>query len=133
MTNLKNKINQYIPWDLKVGHSPKMVIDRIIDDSNGLQIYLKESLESASELIMVFSSYACYMNTDESYRYRTILNLPKGFSSNSFYIVEKSSLVKWLHEESSDIYSDITMTHYSIITISDWFDIISEFPPEIST
>lgn len=133
MTKPKSKMNQYVRWGLEVEHSPKMVIDRVLDDSNGLKICLKNSLESSNGLAIVFGSYACYVNTDESYRYKTIINLPKGFSANSFYIVENSSLVKWIHMESCDIYSYTNMTHYSIITISDWFDVVSEFPPEIST
>ena len=67
---------------------------------------------------------------DEGYRIRTWRRT--GGFQNSLYLIDNSFWLKWLHEESLGFYQDCCITHYTVITITDCIDVLSEFPPEVT-
>lgn len=128
-----NKIDNYIVWQMIKDQPRKMVVVRLCDDDEGLTIFLKDSLsvDNTRLLKLLFDPYISYKNMNESYRARTFDDHPYGLKNTS-YTVNGSLWLNWFHEESKNIYSDRYIVHYSIITISDCIDILSEFPPVIT-
>ncbi|MES9867177.1 MAG: hypothetical protein ABW157_17755 [Candidatus Thiodiazotropha sp. LLP2] len=128
-----NKVEKYTSWTLIDNQPKKMIVDGLHDDEAGLRILLKGASESDESLLLqvLFDSYISYRNMDESYRAGTFDNYPEGLS-DTFYTVSKSTWLDWFHKESKNIYNDRGIIHYSIITVADCIDILSEFPPDVS-
>ena len=125
--------NKYKTWSLLHGYAGKILVEKLEDTDEGLIIYLNfpsDSINHGESVEVLFDSYIAYRNMNESYRAKTFSNV--GGFKGSFYIVNSSSWLKWLHDESMGFYTSSEILHYSIITEADCIDILSEFPPEVS-
>ena len=125
-TNVKK--NVFAEWKSEKLQQNRVMIEKIVDDDNVLTITFRNE-ENKGLRKITFDPYIAFRNMNESMRART-------FSENevfqgSFYIVEQSTWVDWLHEESLGFYEGTGFVHYAIITSADCLDIASEFPPEI--
>jgi hypothetical protein len=122
--------NKYTKWQPLSIENGKVIVNSIIDGNEGLVLNLSFPYcdnRKGKTLEVMFDSYVAYRNMDESYRAKTVSET--GVFMDSLYIVESSSWVEWLHEESLGFYKDCNIVHYSIITEADCVDILSEFPP----
>lgn len=127
---------KYIARDSIDHQSELMIVEKVLESDDGLSILLRHSgsadkpnqASNKLKLEILFDSFVAYRNMDESYRARTIDEYPEGMK-NTYYTVINSSWIEWLNEESKGIYADRDVKHYSIITIADWIDVLSEFPP----
>ena len=123
--------NKYNSWLLDGKEFDRVLIERIEDVDNILKIKFKSETDKNGKMFeLIFDPYVAFRNMNESYRARTFAE--KGGFKTSFFIVENSSWVTWLHEESLGYYADDELIHYAIITGADCFDVISEFPPEVN-
>jgi len=123
----------YTSWSPIRGLVGEVRIEKLEDTDAGLTIYLKISSGPAGHerrAMIRFDPYVAYRNMDESYRARTFNDT--GGLEGSLYIVNSSSWLNWLNEESVGFYRDSEIVHYSIFTEADCIDILAEFSPEFS-
>jgi len=127
-----NKIEKYVSWNLIENQPQKMIIDSLHDDDEGLRVFLKDASISGENRLLqiVFDPYISYRNMDECYRASTFDSNSDGLK-DTFYIVNNSAWLNWFHKESKNIYNDRVIAHYSLITVADCIDILSEYPPEV--
>lgn len=117
----------YEIWEPVSEHCTEMVLQKLTDTDEGLHLFLRCTI-SEKILCVQFDVHAAYRNLDESYRYRTIIN--QGTFCSSFYKVKNSKWLSWFDKESSSYYKNYQFIHYAVVTIADWVDVISEFPPK---
>ncbi|TQV76455.1 hypothetical protein FLL45_00370 [Aliikangiella marina] len=124
------KENIYSIWSPLDGVEGRVYVDHIIDDEEGLTIYLYLSSNGGEKKFkMTFDPYIAYRNMDESFRSKAFSE--HGGFDNSLNIVSNSSWIRWLQSESQGYYQEAKIVHYCIITDADFIDVLAEFPPEV--
>ena len=89
-----SKSETYQEWQPLPGLSGKVLVEKIVDNDDGLSIYLRfpsHSTLKEKKVCITFDSYVAYRNMDESYRARTFA-LTHGFKTS--YIGYRFQLVK---------------------------------------
>ncbi len=109
----------------------------IVQDKNGTKILL---LGLKYNLEIHFGSIGCMCVSDEGCRIESYNNqksskitkyqLNKFYGNPIFVSTEENEFTNWLKKESCG-FSEL-LDHYLIITINDYIDIASAFPPEIT-
>jgi len=119
----------YERWEPLDNIPRQLLCEGLIDDSEGLKVFLKGMDSSAPIFRITFGSYLAYRNMDEGSKIRT-WNRTTGREICPLYIVSHSLWLDWFHEESSGIYNDMTVMHYAIFTECDCIDVLTLDEPE---
>jgi hypothetical protein len=130
-------VEKWSKWDSEKNLPDKMYLERLIDDKSGVSIELKSEDESVTIMVNFEDSVVSYRNSDEGRRLRTIEFLDKEYGKDfyskwSLFKVDNSSYVKWINQETYDMYADYNIEHYVFLTANDIVDILSTYAPNIS-
>lgn len=123
---------EYRRWDLLPDLTSETIINRVVDDFDGLRIDLRVTDNKHSILLQLwFESYVAYRNINESFRSRTWEDIEFERWSANLYLIEKSRWLAWLKEEAGGVLDYVNLKHYAIYTNEDCFEVATEFEPEI--
>lgn len=121
-------------WTINPEIPAKLDLQALIDDKDGLTLVLTDAHENTYTFLfdgLVFS----YRNTDEGTLFRTLKHLSKHYNPDYFgdwtlFQVTDSSYLKWLVEESENIYETVyDIKHYVFLTSNDVVEVLSTEPP----
>lgn len=99
----------------------------VLRDSTGLKIRIKP-LGSTGELTILFEDVYSFRSSTESCRLRVYKNFEE-FLPGVISRVNNSEYLKWFHEESNGIYDPDDASHYFIMTVDEFIDVISPSKP----
>lgn len=116
------------PWSaLGLPALGRVTFERITYDS-GMRIHLKESGSAGRKLYLDFIELPTAIRiANESMRLVSLQLIPWEIET-SFFLVENSDFLAWLHNDSLDIYKDDPNFHLAIVT-DEWIDIICNEKP----
>lgn len=116
------------PWSaLGVPALGRVIFERITYDS-GMRVHLKESGSSGRRLYLDFIELPTSIRiANQSMRLVSLQLIPSEIET-SFFLVENSDFLAWLHNDSLDIYKDDPIFHLAIVT-DEWIDIICNEKP----
>jgi hypothetical protein len=122
-----------VPWAHELFPEPTTVdFERIAYDTEGVQVVLSERHGLKRIFALHFKEApAAIRIVNESQRIASLGLRPKN-SKHSFYLVKNSTFLKWLNQESLDIYRNDHWFHFVILT-DEWIDLICDKFPVIST
>jgi hypothetical protein len=130
--------DNWIQWKPAENLQAKYYIEALCDSLQGFKIVLSDVNDRNKRVLINFrtSAYA-YRRTDETSRYRLILQLKEKYGGSfygncSLFKVENSSYVKWVIEESEEIVADREFLHFCIIAGDSVLDIIDYDEPEVT-
>lgn len=128
-------IETWTKWEPKNLPS-KIYLKKLIDDKNGLTLEFNDELGTTIISVEFENQVVSYRNSDEGKRLKTLefLNEKYGkifYSEWSFFKVANSLYLKWLNDETYDIYADYNINHYVFLTGNDIIDVLSSYPPKI--
>lgn len=135
----KNKKEIYTQWFLKGNKKIEHYVKSVNNTKDGLSIILscdgKTNYEDECDIELSFG-YKCvtYRLTDEAFRLKLYreLKVDPNFDFNwGFYIVKNSNYIFWLNEQSSNLFNDNELIHYSIFDDDFVVDIISKVEPKM--
>lgn len=108
----------------------RVEIMAIRDENEGLTVVLASEHSRRPIAKLVFSSVVAYRNINESYRVRT-WRTHDMTNVSSLSIVEHSSWLRWLRDESAGVLEEFDLTHYAIYTSDDCLDVAAKEPPKV--
>jgi len=100
------------------------------DDYEMFRVLLRSGKPDDPVLRILFEQVIAYRRTDESYRLNTIYRL-KGRLPCPLMVVEGSSFIAWLLEESTGVLDGRPLVHYALMSSDECIDIVSEVPPRV--
>lgn len=129
-------IEKWTKWEPVMDLPDKIFLEKLIDDKKGLTIEFNDELETTEIIVNFENSVVSYRNSDEGKRLNTLefLNEKYGkifYSNWSFFKVNNSLYLKWLNDETYDMYTDYNIEHYVFLTSNDIVDVLSSYPPKI--
>lgn len=123
-------------WTVNPEIPAKLELQALIDDKDGLRLVLTDVHENTYTFLfdgLVLS----YRNTDEGTLIKTLEHLykhddPDFFGDWTLFQVTDSSYLKWLAEESTNIYEMVyNIQHYVFLTSNDVIEVLSTEPPTL--
>lgn len=117
-------------WHSQIDLPNRIYLQALIDDVNGLQLFLKEE-NSNDRIVIIFKNYLGYRNFNESERLKTLSQFPVLTQYSGLFIAEKSLFIDWLVRESFGILDKKNLIHFILSTPEDIIEIISQKPPDI--
>jgi len=120
----------FTPWKPHDLIPQRVEVTSVRDEGEGLSVTIAAEDERADLVKLIFEDFVAYRNINESFRIRTwevqdLRDLP------SLIIVEESTWLKWLIEESGGILDGTLLKHYAIYTGDDCIDVASRSPPTV--
>ncbi len=130
-------VEKWIKWEPDKKLPDKVFLKRLIDDKNGVLLELASEDEANIIIVSFAESVVSLRNSDETRRLRTIEFLDKIYGRDfyakwSFFKVNQSSYVKWLSQETYDIYADHNIEHYVFLAANGIVDVLSTYAPNVS-
>lgn len=120
----------YCKWVAHAGLNSAPVVERLIDDDSGINVWLR--LRGVSRLLRVrFESVVAYRNINESYRLSTWSAMDGHGWGGNCITVENSRWIDWLREEAGGVLDSVALMHYCIFTDEDCIDVVTEFEPDV--
>jgi hypothetical protein len=114
-----------------VADVPRLMHCRALhDDYEMFRVLLHSGNASDAVLRILFEQVISYRRTDESFRLKTLHGLD-GRLPCSLMVVEPSSFIAWLLEESSGVLDGRPLVHYVIMSSNECIDVVSEIPPRV--
>jgi hypothetical protein len=137
LIGVEKMVEKWSKWDSEKNLPDKMYLERLIDDKNGVSLELKSEYESVTIMVSFEDSVVSYRNSDEGRRLRTIEFLDKEYGKDfyskwSLFKVDNSLYVKWINQETYNMYADYNIEHYVFLTANDIVDILSTYAPNIN-
>lgn len=123
-------------WTVNPEIPAKLYLQALIDDKDGLRLVFTDTHENTYTFLfdeLVLS----YRHTDEGTLIRTLEHLYKHYDTDFFsnwtlFQVTDSSYLKWLAEESTNIYETVyNIQHYVFLTSNDVIEVLSTEPPTL--
>ena len=123
-------------WTVNPEIPAKPYLQALIDDKDGLRLVFMDTHENTYTFLfdgLVLS----YRHTDEGTLIRTLEHLykhhdPDFFGDWTLFQVTDSSYLKWLAEESTNIYETVyNIQHYVFLTSHDVIEVLSTEPPTL--
>jgi hypothetical protein len=108
----------------------EMWMAAIHNDSEGFRIILECTDPTRPQLRIRFEKLYGYRNFNESYRLKTWTEF-RGERPSSLFIVENSKLVRWFHQETTNLHANDRVVHYAIHTGDDCIDILASVQPTV--
>jgi len=99
-------------------------------DEEMFRVLLRGLQPADPVLRLLFEHVVAYRCADEGVRLRTISRL-QGQLPCPLMLVENSTFVTWLRDESAGVLADQPLVHYAILSINDCIDVISGMPPRV--
>ena len=130
-TELKER-EIYHRWAPIRGLSNTLFCRALVDDLDGLSIYLCSKSDKENLLRVFCGGVLVYRSMDEVHRARTYADHINGSVSYPLRRVENSSFIDWFQEESKDILGLDPIFHYLITTPDDWIDVLERNEPHVS-
>ncbi|MFK3987236.1 MULTISPECIES: hypothetical protein [Exiguobacterium] len=121
-------------WAVNPEIPAKLELQALIDDKDGLRLVFMDADENTYTFLFD-GLVQSYRNTDEGTLFKTLKHLykhydPDFFSDWTLFKVSDSSYLKWLAEESENIYETVyDIQHYVFLTSNDVVEVISTEPP----
>lgn len=127
-------IERYVPWDFcpNVTHVHLCFVG-ITYGQDGFCVELEEKDKNVivNRLTVLYKNLPFAIRvTNESFRLKS-LSCIKDTKSYSFYIIENSNYLNWIHAESKNIYAEDGLFHFVVMTDEEWIDIIDSSFPEV--
>lgn len=104
-----------------------VLITKIIDDESGVQIFLESTLREIFFRVR-FKDVYLYQVSDESFRLKSLEKIKK---SEVIQVFEKSYYLNYFHSQSFNIYREVKLKHFVVLTRSDYVDVLSINEPDI--
>jgi hypothetical protein len=115
-------------WQPEEAIPLRVEITAIRDEDEGLTVVLASEETRESVVKLLFQNVVAYRNINESFRIRTWQS-QNMIGSSSLAIVEGSSWLRWLREESGGVLEEFSLTHYAIYTNDDCLDVAATAAP----
>jgi len=119
-----------IKWEAGFEIPSNSEVLKIIDDTEGLKILLKE-LDSKRVFQIFFSDSLAYRNMNESYLLKIWSSIDDNILGNILYKIENSSYIDYFNDMSLGLYSSWEIKHYAIHTGQDCIDVLTTVPPVV--
>lgn len=129
--------DQWIKWVPNISVQPKYFIKKIVDDENGLYVFLV-SIEDDSSICMKFpGTVYAYRSLDELSALGTmdhVVDETGHFMASdwTFFLVEQSSYVETIKAGSKGVYSDYDLIHLVVLAGESLFEVITDMLPYIT-
>lgn len=129
--------DQWIKWVPNISVQPKYFIKKIVDDENGLYVFLV-SIEDDSSICMEFpGTVYAYRSMDELSALGTmdhVVDETGHFMASdcTFFLVEQSSYVETIKAGSKGVYSDYDLIHFVVLSGESLFEVITDMLPHIT-
>lgn len=129
----KSKV-RVINWSTDLSHADSIRVKKIVDDTKHLRLYLFAIKGQVFEQYeVVFTSYPCYRNINESYqndlwKFLHECNIKTGWT----FILENSNWKKELNKDSIFKFEYPEIKHYVISTEDDVIEVLSDKAPVIN-
>jgi len=113
----------------------RFIVTSLVQDADGVKIALDD--EKTSVEIFFDGIPSMLRSSTEGIRMRTWGEVQTKYKDKSFFrnwflfMVRKSSLTKWVTEESCNYYDTVELRHFCIVTSEELIDIIASFDPVI--
>ena len=114
-------------WDPLEGIPNRLYVEGLHDDYEGFRILLKGEKITDRLLRVYFDAPLAYRSSSECENSLNLFDPGNG----CFYTSQDSDFHKWFNVESSDIYSDILVTHYVFLAANSIIDVLSIDEPKI--
>lgn len=126
--------DQWIKWEPNISVQRKYFIRKIVDDETGLHVFCIGT-ENHSKIRMEFPGLVyAYRSTMELSALETIDHVvdENGYwmaSEWTFFIVEESSYIDEVKNNSKGIYSDCDLIHFAVMAGESLLEVITDMPP----
>lgn len=129
-------VEKWERWTVNPEIPAKLELQALIDDKDGLRLVLTDVHENTYTFLfdgLVLS----YRNSDEGTLNRTLEHLYKHYDPDFYgdwtlFQVTDSNYLKWLAEESTNIYETVyNIQHYAFLTSHDVIEVLSTDPPTL--
>ena len=127
----------YRRWN-PIDHSRKWLslsCEGLRDDREGLRIVLNGGRSTSADgrrFRVHFDRPLAYRNIDEGNRLMTGGDHADFEEAEGLYRVEHSRWTRWFVEESAQTHAADEITHFAIVTIADWIDVLSKTEPVVT-
>lgn len=127
-----NKSETLIPWGAESSIPRIMHLDKIVDSSEGVAIYLARDLEGAERILFLFPlrDVVGYSVVNDSYTWKRSAERER-LGEGSVYIVEGSRDIRRYQEETFDVTDMSDARHYCFILDEEEINVVSFSPPEV--
>ena len=115
-------------FNFQIPSTGEFCLSELKDSKDGVLIKL-DVLNSTKKVKILFSSVFSYRYSGESFRLVTLSKLP---ARPIIQCVGDSEYLRWFHSESQELYKDLKLQHYLIITADDVIDVISDVEPIVT-
>jgi hypothetical protein len=122
---------RFVPWLTLEGVPPKLFVEAIHDDVEGLRFLLRGHDPAKPTLRIKFEAAVGYQNINESYRLATWARVRAEGPLPTLLIIEDSEWLKWLVQEAGGVLDSAKLVHYAIYSLEDCIDVASEFEPVV--
>jgi len=128
---MKNEI-KVEAWEPLPNTPREFYIQRVIDDSNGLEIILTTAEDKTGFLRIKFEFFLGYRSFNESYRLNIFDLYPEIYSTASLHTIRGSYFIDWLMTESlgASYFKQDDVVHY-VMGTEDIFEVLATEPPEV--
>ncbi|MEL6442581.1 MAG: hypothetical protein AAFQ80_25490 [Cyanobacteria bacterium J06621_8] len=112
--------------------SSTLYLERLVNNSNGLTITLRED-KKKQLLVINFDGYFSYRVTDEGNLLKTLHNIENRecLGKLALFIVENSLYLEWFHQQNYDTYRKQQIIHYLIATPDDVIEVLDCDAPTV--
>ena len=120
---------KYLPFELIPGMPKELCVSRLVDGEEGLIVILKE-FGKTRRFRLTFSGQTAYRAIDEQFRSRTIHHIAQEISfPQPFFVVENSTWLRWLDEESDGLLGGRGFIHIAVMTTDICLDVACTAKP----
>lgn len=130
-SDIMNSLTVWRPEGFEQFEKLDVSVEAIHDDYEGLRIILKINSPLQAVIKLEFEAVLSYRNTVESYLLVLWHQHEKSIYGRTFYIIENSEYLAFLHQMSMNVYEKWDIVHYAIYTNTDCIDVLATAPPKV--
>jgi hypothetical protein len=128
---------QWEKWEPIKDLPTKVLLQDFGFDDEGLFTKVFSRQDDKHIVKVLFDGYIMsYRDTDESSMQKTINMIIEEYGEDflnwSFFKVKNSDYLKWLHEQTYNIYIDMDVQHFVIATCDEFIEILATYEPTVT-
>lgn len=121
----KFKMDMFEKWTPLIKDFPKQIyIMEILLNSEEFRVIIQDRENEESKFSIKFEGFVGFRNFDEGDRICSLDDYPISAEEWGLFKTKKSTFINWLQEENGGRYNEEDLTHYSIFTLDDIFEVI---------